>query len=96
MKRKMQTLYPDQYKGEVTYIQVYPQRNFKIGFVKQSPTENDKEYFYQLVEASDPKRESFVLLIPNKELAFYFESHLFTDWIYGLSRFVRKYFEKIV
>ena len=95
MKRKMQTLYSG-YKGELAYIQVYPQRNFEIGFVILSPTENDKEYFYQLVEASDPKSESFVLLIPNEELALYFESRSFSDWIYGLSRFVRKYFEKIV
>lgn len=96
MEQKMQILYSGQYKGELTYIQVYPQRYFEIGFVIQSPTEKDKEYFYQNVEASDPKRESFVLLIPNEELAFYFKSHSFTDQLYGLSRFVRKYFEKIV
>ena len=97
MEQKMQIVRSGQYKREeLTYIQVYPQRNFEIGFVIQSPTENDEEYFYQSVEASDPKRGSFVLLIPNKELAFYFESHSFTDWLYGLSRFVRKYFEKIV
>lgn len=97
MEQKMQILRSGQYeREELTYIQVYPQRNFGIGFVIQSPTEHDKEYFYQNVEASDPKRESFVLLIPNEELAFYFESHLFSDWIYGLWRFVRKYFEKII
>ena len=88
MERKMQTLYSSQYNGELTYIQVYPQRNFEIGFIIQSPTENDKEYFYQLVEASDPKHNSFVLVAPTELVPQLGECKMYA--------FVRKYIKEML
>lgn len=88
MEQKMQILRSGQYKGELTYIQVYPQRNFEIGFIIQSPTENDKEYFYQNVEASDPKHNSFVLVVPTELAPRLGECEMYA--------FVRKYIKEML
>lgn len=52
-------------REDCIYLQWYPHR-FTFGYYITSPTEKALEAFYENVRASDPRHESFVIIIDKR------------------------------